>query len=58
VTSEILEGFLRFFCGAGLFEVHAIQRSVAIPSIEKRVSLGTLSNGTGASAELGFVKAC
>jgi hypothetical protein len=58
VTSEILGGFLRFFRGAGLFEVHPIQRFVTIPSVKKRVGLGTLSNGTGALAELGFVEAC
>jgi hypothetical protein len=58
VTSEILGGFLRLFRRAGLLEVHAIQRLVAIPSVEKRVGLGTLSNGTGALAELGLVEAC
>jgi hypothetical protein len=58
VTSEILGGFLRLFRRAGLFEVHAIQRFITIPSIEKRVGFGTLSNGTGALAELGFVEAC
>jgi hypothetical protein len=58
VTSEILGGFLRFFRRVRLFEVHAIQRLVTISSVEERVGLGTLSNGTGALAELGFVKAC
>jgi hypothetical protein len=58
VTSGILGGFLRLFRRAGLLEVHAIQRFVTIPSIEKRIGLGTLSNGTGALAELGFVQAC
>jgi hypothetical protein len=58
VTSEILGGFLRLFRRVGLFEVHAIQRFVTIPSVEKHVGLGTLSNGTGALAELGFVKTC
>jgi hypothetical protein len=56
--SEILGGFLRLFRRAGLFEVHATQRFVTIPSVEKRVGLGTLGNGTGALAELGFVEAC
>jgi hypothetical protein len=58
VTSEILGGFLRFFRRAGLLEVHAIQRFVTIPSVEKHVGLGTRSNGTGALAELGSVEAC
>ena len=58
MTSEIFGGFLRLFRRAGLLEVHAIQRFVTIPSVKKRVGLGTLSNGTGALAELGFVKAC
>jgi hypothetical protein len=58
VTSGILGGFLRFFRRVGLFEVHAIQRFVTIPSVEERVGLGTLSNGTGALAKLGFVEAC
>jgi hypothetical protein len=57
-TNEILGGFPRLFRRAGFLEVHATQRLVAIPSIEKRVGLGTRSNGTGASAELGSVKAC
>jgi hypothetical protein len=57
VTSEIFGGFLRLFHRAGLLKVHAIQRFVTIPSIEKRISLGTLSDGTGALAELGFVEA-
>jgi hypothetical protein len=55
VTSEILGGFLRLFRRAGLLEVHAIQRFITIPSVEKCVGLGTLGNGTGALAELGFV---
>jgi hypothetical protein len=58
VTSKILGGFLRLFRRAELLEVHAIQRFVTIPSIEKRIGLGTLSDGTDALAELGFVKAC
>jgi hypothetical protein len=58
VTNEIFGGFLRLFRRAGLLEVHAIQRSVTIPSVEKRIGLGTLSNGTGALVELGFVEAC
>jgi hypothetical protein len=58
VTSEILEGFLRLFHRAGLLKVHAIQRFVTIPSIKKHVGLGTLSDGTGVLAELGFVEAC
>jgi hypothetical protein len=58
VTNGILGGLLRSFRRVGLLEVHAIQRFITIPSIEKRVGLGTLSNGTGALAELGFVEAC
>jgi hypothetical protein len=58
VTSEILGGLLRLFRRAGLLEIHAIQRFVTIPSVEKRIGLSTLSDGTGALAELGFVKAC
>jgi hypothetical protein len=58
VTNGIFGGFLRSFRRVGLLEVHAIQRFVTIPSIEKCVGLGTLSNGTGALAELGFVEAC
>jgi hypothetical protein len=58
VSSEILRGFLRLFRGVGLFEVHAIQRFVTVLSVEKCVGLGTLSNGTGALAELGFAEAC
>jgi hypothetical protein len=33
VVNEILEGLLRFFCGAGLFEICAVQGLVAIPSV-------------------------
>jgi hypothetical protein len=58
VTSEILGGFLRLFHRARFLEVHATQRLIAIPSVKKRVGLGTRSNGTGASVELGSVKAC
>jgi hypothetical protein len=58
VTNEILVGFLRLFRRAGFLKVHATQRLIAIPSVEKRVGLGTRSNGTGALAELGLVKAC
>jgi hypothetical protein len=58
VTSEILGGFLRLFRRAGLFEVHAIQRFITVPNVEKRIGLGTLGNGTGALAEIGFVEAC
>jgi hypothetical protein len=58
VTSGILGGFLRLLRGAGFLEVRATQRFVTIPSVEKRVGLGTRSDGTGASAELGSVKAC
>jgi hypothetical protein len=58
MTSEILGGFLRLFRRARLLEVHAIQRFVTIPSVEKCVGLGTLSDGTGALAELGLVEAC
>jgi hypothetical protein len=58
VTSEILGSFLRLFRRAGLLKVHAIQRFVTIPNVEKRVGLGTHSNGTGALAEFGSVEAC
>jgi hypothetical protein len=58
VTSEILGRFLRLFRRAGLLEVHAIQRFITIPSVEKRVGLGTRSNGKGVLAELGSVEAC
>jgi hypothetical protein len=58
VISEILGGFLRFFRRAGLLEVHAIQGFVTIPSVEKHIGLGTLSDGTGTLAELDFVEAC
>jgi hypothetical protein len=58
MTSEILGGFLRLFHRAGILEVHAIQRLVAIPSVEKRIGFGTLSNGTGVLAKLGLVEAC
>jgi hypothetical protein len=58
VVSKILGGFLRFFCGAGLLEVHAIQGFVTIPSIEKHIGLGTLGDGASALAELDFVEAC
>jgi hypothetical protein len=58
VVSEILGGFLRLFRRARLLEVHAIQGFVTIPSVKKHVGLGTLSNSTGALAELGFVEAC
>jgi hypothetical protein len=57
VASEILGGLLRLFRRAGFLEVHAAQRLVAIPSVEKPVGLSTRSNGAGASAELGSVKA-
>jgi hypothetical protein len=58
VTSKILGGFLRLFRRAGFLEVHATQRLVPISSVEECVSLGTRSNGTGATAELGLVEAC
>jgi hypothetical protein len=58
VTSEILGGFLRLFRRAGLLEIHAIQRVITIPSVEKRIGLGTRSNGTGVLAEFGSVEAC
>jgi hypothetical protein len=58
VTNGTLGGLLRSFRRIGLLEVHTIQRFVTIPSIEKRLSLGTLSNGAGALAELSFVEAC
>jgi hypothetical protein len=57
VTSKILGGFPRLFRRAGFLEVRATQRLVAISSVEERVGLGTRSNGTGAAAELGPVKA-
>jgi hypothetical protein len=47
---------MRFFRGAGLFEIHAIQGLVAIPSVEKHVGFGTLCDGASALAELGFVE--
>jgi hypothetical protein len=58
VISEILGGFLRFFHGAGLLEVHAIQGFITIPSVKKHVGLGTLGDGTSALVELDFVEAC
>jgi hypothetical protein len=56
--SEILGGSLRFFCGAGLLEVHAIQGFVTIPSVEKHIGLDTLGDDTSALAKLDFVEAC
>jgi hypothetical protein len=58
VVSEILGGFLRFFHGAKLLEVHAIQGFITVPSVEKHVGLGALSDGTSALAKLDFVDAC
>jgi hypothetical protein len=58
VVSKILGGLLRFFHGAGLFEVHAVQGLIAIPSVEKHVGLGTLCDGASALVELGFVEIC
>jgi hypothetical protein len=57
VTNGILGGLLRSFRRIRLFKVHAIQGFVTILSIEKRLGLGTFSNGAGAPAKLGFVKA-
>jgi hypothetical protein len=58
VVSKILGGFLRFFRGARLLKVHAIQGFITIPSVEKHVGLGTLGDGASALAELDFVEAC
>jgi hypothetical protein len=58
VVSKILGGFLRFFHGARLLEVHAIQGFVTIPSVKKHVGLGTLGDGASVLAELDFVEAC
>jgi hypothetical protein len=58
VVSKILGGFLRFFCGSGLLEVHAIQGFVAILSVEKHIGLGTLGDGTSVLVELDFIEAC
>jgi hypothetical protein len=58
VASKILRGLLRFFRGAGLFEVHAVQGLIAIPRVEKHVGLDTLCNGASALAEPGFVETC
>jgi hypothetical protein len=57
VVSEILGGLLRFLRGAGLFEVHAIQGFITIPSVEKHVGLGTLDNSASALVKLDFVEA-
>jgi hypothetical protein len=49
---------LRLLHGARPLEVHAIQGFVTVPSIEKHIGLGTLSDGTSMLAELDFVEAC
>jgi hypothetical protein len=54
---QILEGLLRHLCGAGLFEVHTVQRFVTLPDVKEFAGVGALCNGAGAQAKLGLVEA-
>jgi hypothetical protein len=58
VVSEILGGFLRCFCRAGLLEICIVQRLVTLPSVKEHVGIGTLRDGASTLAKLSLVKAC
>jgi hypothetical protein len=56
-VSRIFGGLLGHLCGAGLFEVHTIQRFVAFTSVIELAGVGALCNGAGVLAELGLIEA-
>jgi hypothetical protein len=57
VVSEILRGFLRHLCRAGLLEICIVQRLITLPSVKEHAGIGTLHDGASTLAKLGLIKA-
>jgi hypothetical protein len=51
VVSQIFGDLLRHLCGAGLFEVHIVQRFITFTGVIELAGVGALCNGAGTLAD-------